>query len=227
MADLAIVGGRIERLHQSLKKPRPDRDQLRHELDLLTPVHQALEAGTPLCQLQLTPEQQQATRSFQLFAEKPRLVVVNVAEDEPDPQQFASLAPPGSCCIAVSLALQLELHRMDPAERAEFCREMNVTAYDRGSLIRSIVAAARQIVFFTVSAKEVRTWMIPSGGAALEAAGAVHTDLARGFIRAEVMNCDDLIRLGGEREVKAHNLMRQEPKSYVVQDGDVLYVRHN
>ena len=226
IADLAIVAGRIERLRESLKKPRPDRDELRHELELLGPLYESLETGKPVRELELSLEQQRAIRSFQLFTEKPRLVVVNVADDEEDTQQFDSLAPAGAQCIALPLALQLELQRMDAAERAEFCREMNVASCDRGSLIRSVMEASRQMLFFTVSDKEVRTWMIPRGSTAVEAAGAIHTDLARGFIRAEVMSCDDLVRLGGEREVKAQNLMRQEPKSYVVQDGDVLYVRH-
>ena len=83
------------------------------------------------------------------------------------------------------------------------------------------------MLFFTAGEKEVRTWMLRQGGTALEAADGIHTDLARGFIRAETMNVDDLIRLGSEREVKAARLVRQEPKDYVIQDGDVITVRHN
>ena len=87
--------------------------------------------------------------------------------------------------------------------------------------------ASGQILFFTTSAKEVRAWLIRRGATAVEAAGCVHTDLARGFIRAEVTNCDDLIRLGSEREVKANNLMHREHKEYVVQDGEVIFIQHN
>jgi ribosome-binding ATPase YchF (GTP1/OBG family) len=81
------------------------------------------------------------------------------------------------------------------------------------------------MIFFTAGEKEVRSWMIPKGTTAVEAAGAIHTDLARGFIRAEVMTCADLMRLGSEREVKAHHLLRQEPKDYVVKDDDILFIR--
>ena len=81
------------------------------------------------------------------------------------------------------------------------------------------------MLYFTAGEKEVRTWLLPIGGTALAAAENIHTDLARGFIRAEVMTCVDLIRLGSEREIKAHNLMRQEPKDYVVKDGDILHIK--
>ena len=81
------------------------------------------------------------------------------------------------------------------------------------------------MLYFTAGEKEVRTWMLRQGGTALEAADNIHTDLARGFIRAEVMHCDDLIRLGSEREIKAHDLVRQEPKDYVIQDDDILNIR--
>ena len=116
---------------------------------------------------------------------------------------------------------------MEPPERDEFCEEMGVTMYDRDDLIRKIMTTSGQMLFFTAGEKEVRTWMIRTGGTALEAADGIHTDLARGFIRAETMNCDDLIRVGSEREMKAQNLVRQEFKDYVIQDGDVLLIRHN
>ena len=88
-----------------------------------------------------------------------------------------------------------------------------------------ILDASGQMLYFTAGEKEVRTWMLRQGGTALEAADNIHTDLARGFIRAEVMSCDDLVRLGSEREVKAANLVRQEPKDYVVRDDDILNIR--
>ena len=87
--------------------------------------------------------------------------------------------------------------------------------------------ASGQFLFFTAGEKEVRTWLLPIGGTALDAADGIHTDLARGFIRAEVMTCDDLIRAGSEREIKAQGLMRREPKDYVVKDGDILFIHHN
>ena len=105
--------------------------------------------------------------------------------------------------------------------------EMSVQIYDRDTLIRDIMHASAQMLFFTAGDKEVRTWMLREGGTAVEAAAGIHTDLARGFIRAETMNCEDLFRLVSEHEVKAHSLMRREPKDYVIRDGDIITIRHN
>ena len=116
---------------------------------------------------------------------------------------------------------------MDEAERQEFCEEMGIVREDRDALVRRLMEASGQMLFFTAGEKEVRSWIHRRGGTAVEAAGMIHTDLARGFIRAETMQCDDLFRLGSEREVKAQNLMRREHKEYVIQDGDVITIQHN
>jgi ribosome-binding ATPase YchF (GTP1/OBG family) len=226
IADLDIVSGRVERLREQVKKPRPDREDLQKELAALEPLVGILEGGGRLRDVELTPEQLKATRSFQLFSEKPRFVVFNIADDQSS-EEFAAKIPDGVEGVAVSLSLQLELSQLDDDERAAFCEEMGVEVYDRDTLIRKIMDVSRQMLFFTAGEKEVRTWMIRQGGTAVEAAGGIHTDLAQGFIRAEVMTCEDLIRLGSEREIKAHNLMRQEHKEYVIQDGDILLIRHN
>lgn len=227
IADLDIVSNRMERLREQTKKPRPNRDELEAELAALEPLHKTLEAGQPVRTLELSAEQQKAIRSFQLFTEKPRLVVVNTADDESQPERFRAAAPADMALVAAPLALELGLAKMDPAEREEFRREMNLQPFDRDDLIRRIMTASRQMLFFTAGEKEVRTWLIRQDGTAVEAAGSIHTDLAKGFIRAEVMQCADLVRLGSEREIKAHNLLRHEPKDYVIRDGDILLIRHN
>lgn len=227
LADLDVVSGRIERLRDQIKKPRPNREELEKELALLEPLLATLEAGRALHQEDLSVEQARAIRSFQLFSEKPRLIVVNVSDDDPDPDRFAACAPPGVELVAVSLNLQLGLTKMADEERNEFCREMGLRQVDREALIRQIMKASGQMLFFTAGDKEVRTWLIHKGGTAVEAAGGIHTDLAHGFIRAEVMTVADLLRLGSEREVKAHNLMRKEHKEYVIQDGDIVFIQHN
>lgn len=225
IADLDIVSGRVERLREALKKPRPNREEQELELAALEPLLKVLEAGHSLEHLELTPEQAKVTRSFRLFSEKPRLTVVNLADDETQPERILSQLPPGNPAVAVSLSLQLELAKMEEVERADFCQEMGVKPFDRDSLIRQLMDVSGQMLFFTAGEKEVRTWMLDKGGTAVEAAGNIHTDLARGFIRAETISCADLIRLGSEREIKAHNLMRHEPKDYVIQDGDIINIR--
>jgi ribosome-binding ATPase YchF (GTP1/OBG family) len=129
--------------------------------------------------------------------------------------------------VPLSLTLQIDLAGMAPAERAQFCEEMGVQPFDRDDLLRRIMHASGQMLFFTAGEKEVRTWLIRQGGTALEAAAGIHTDLAKGFIRAETMQVADLVRLGSEREIKAAGLVRQEPKDYVIQDGDIINIKHN
>jgi ribosome-binding ATPase len=158
--------------------------------------------------------------------EKPMLVIVNAADDDENLERFDRTAADGQPrMIAARVGLERELARMSDADRAEFEQEMGPGGAHRDDLLRAILDASGQMLYFTAGEKEVRTWMLRQGGTALEAADNVHSDLARGFIRAEVMQVDDLVRLGGEREVKAANLVRQEPKNYVIRDGDILHIR--
>jgi hypothetical protein len=151
--------------------------------------------------------------------------MVNTADDESQPERFTALSTPEVPVLAVPAGLELELAKMSPTDRADFVAEMGITTTDRDHLIRTLLTASRQTTFFTAGEPEVRTWLLREGGTALEAADGIHTDLARGFIRAEVMTVADLVRLGSEREIKAHHLLRQEPKDYVVKDDDILLIR--
>ena len=225
LADLEITSGRMERIRESLKKPRPNRDQLQAELEAIQPLVTLLEQGQSLHEYQMTDEQAKATRSFQLLTDKPRLAIVNLADDSQDASRFQQASTDLVPVMTLPVGLERELSRMDPAEAAEFRREMAVPGCDRDALIRRLMDVSGQTLFLTAGEKEVRTWMIPKGATALEAADAIHSDLARGFIRAEIMSCDDLLRLGSEREVKQHHLVRQEHKDYVIQDGDILNIR--
>ncbi|MCA9184163.1 MAG: DUF933 domain-containing protein [Pirellulaceae bacterium] len=225
MADLEVVTNRVERLREALKKPRPNRGEQEVELKAIDPILSHLESGRPLTEMTLNEEQQKAIRSFCLLTEKPRLAIVNVADDDTDLARFQSTSTDSLPIIGVPVGLETELLRMAPEERDEFRNEMGGATVDRDALIRSIMSASGQMLFFTAGEKEVRTWMIRRGGTALEAADGIHSDLARGFIRAEVMNCEDLVRLGSERELKAAGLVRQEPKDYVIQDGDIINIR--
>ena len=226
LADLDIVSGRVERLRDAVRKPRANREEQQEELDALEPLLKLLEAGQPFHSIKLTPEQERAIKSFQLFARKPRFVIFNTSELEANPGRYATIVNDSPYAF-VSIAMQRDLARMSESEQVEFCAEMDVQVHDRQELIRQIMHASGQMMFFTAGEKEIRTWMIRKGSTAVEAAGEIHTDLARGFVRAETMACDDLFRLGSEREVKAHNLMRHEPKDYVIKDGDIINIRHN
>jgi len=247
LADLDIVSGRVHRLEESAKKPRPkdQRELEEHELAALRILLAALESGKHAREAHLTEEQWKFTRSFRLLTEKPKMVLVNLADDDaadkyPPPGEGSgfrlqgSAAPssagglggsPALAWSSVPLRLEADLAEMSAEDRHEFEKEFHLERVDRDHVIRQIMAASGQMLYFTAGEKEVRTWILRVGGTALEAAENIHTDLARGFIRAEVMRCEDLIRLGSEREIKAHNLLRQEPKDYVVKDGDILHIK--
>ena len=227
LADMEIVSGRLKRVEDSLRKPLPklEREQLLHEQATLNTVMTAMESGKPLRQGDMTDDQLKVTRSFRLLSEKPRVVIFNTADDEEHPERFTALGAADIPVRAISTGLELELSKMSAADRAEFEQEMGVGGADRDGLIRTLLETSGQRLFLTAGEKEVRTWLLPQGGTAVEAAGSIHTDLARGFIRAEVMTCSDLVRLGSEREVKAQHLVRQEPKDYVIQDDDILLIR--
>jgi ribosome-binding ATPase len=225
LADLEIVSGRVERLRESVKKPRPNRDQEISELAALEQVLVALEAGKPMLASEMNEDQLKSTRSFRLLSEKPRFVLVNAADDDEDLDRFGQKTPSGQAIMAVRVGLELELQRMSPEDRADFEREMGLSGSRKDAVLRAILDASGQMLYFTAGEKEVRTWMLRQGGTALEAADNIHSDLARGFIRAEVTQCADLVRLGSEREIKAHNLLRQEPKDYIIRDGDILNIR--
>jgi hypothetical protein len=226
LADLDIVSGRVQRLEESLKKPRPkeQRELEEHELAALRILLATLEDGKHAKEANLTEEQWKFTRSFRLLTEKPKMVLVNLADDDAADRY----PPPPNVNVAwatVPLRMEMDLSQMSAEDRQAFVQEFGLERVDRDHVIRQIMTASGQMLYFTAGEKEVRSWILRIGGTALEAAENIHTDLARGFIRAEMMKCADLLRLGSEREIKANNLLRQEPKDYVVQDGDILHIK--
>jgi len=227
LADMEIVSGRVGRIEESLKKalPKAEREQLIHEEETLKLVLEAIEKGEPILEANLTEEQQKVTRAFRLLSSKSRMVIVNTADDEENPDRFMAGSTDEIPILALPAGLELELTRMEPDERHEFEQEMGLESVDRDHIIRRLMEVSGQRLFFTAGEKEVRTWLLPQGGTAVEAADNIHSDLARGFIRAEIMTVADLVRLGSERDVKAEHLVRQEPKDYVIQDDDILLVR--
>lgn len=222
IADLDLVNSRVEKLRDSVKRPRPNRDKELAELEALEPVLVELESGKPVHEMQLSEEQGRAIKSFQLLTRKPRMIIVNTNDDETPSQEPV----PGhsSPVWRLPITLQLELAQMERGERDEFCQEMGVSAIDPGPVLRALMAGSHQMLFFTAGEKEVRSWMVAKGATAEDAAGSIHTDLARGFVRAERMSCEDLFRVGSEREIKAQNLMSKEPRGYVLKEGDILHI---
>jgi len=229
LADMEILAGRIHRVQESLKKPIPRQEHqvLEHELNVLKILLAALESGKALAEIHMTDEQRIVTRAFRLFCEKTRVVIVNTADDEQHPERFTQWSTQAVPVLAIPAGLEVELSKMTPRDRAEFEKEMGLVGTDRDHLIRTLLKYSGQMTFFTAGEKEVRTWLIRNGGTALEAADGIHTDLARGFIRAETVAYDDLQAAGDMKGAKAAGKVRLEGKTYVVKDGDIINFRFN
>lgn len=229
-ADLEIVTNRMERLGSQLKKPRSakQKEQDQAELELLRRLSTTLETGKAATTVGLAPDEEKTLRSFQLLTLKPQLTIVNLKEDQlgqPLPPALLQLDP---APLQVAARFELELDELPVDERVAFLKDFlggrELPANARNSALRSIFTAMGQQVFFTVGEDECRAWSIPKGAQALDGAGEIHTDLARGFVKAEVVSYADFQRCGSIKEAKHHGVYRLESKTYVVQDGDIMHI---
>src|SRR5947209_5156258 len=225
-ADLEIVTGRVDKLHDKLKKPRPakERDADQAELEVLERVVKAMELGQAAAAAGLKGEEEKLIRSFQLLTLKPELVLVNIGEDrigQPLPADLLALAP---TALQAPAKLERELEELSAEDRQAFMADLKIGGFSRDETLRAIFAAMGQIVFFTVGEDECRAWPIPKGANAQEGAGEIHTDLAKGFVRAEVVSYGDFQKHGSMKEAKQHGVYRLESKTYIVQDGDIMHI---
>jgi hypothetical protein len=225
LADLQVVSNRVSRLRKDAPKPRPDREELQAELEALEPVAAELENGHLLHDFEFSEIQEKSVKSFSLLSRKARLIVLNTADSEFDQSVVEKLESLGHFVVAAPVGLELEVQALPEDERSEFAAEMGLGEPCRDRLLDAIFSVTDQITFFTCDEKEVHAWLLKRGGTAVEAADSIHSDLARGFIRADIMSVEDLLRLGSEREVKAAGLQHTEGKEYVMQDGDEIVVR--
>jgi GTP-binding protein YchF len=221
-ADLELVTNRAERLEASLKKPRPDRESSLKELEIIRSVRSVLDAGKSVASLELSSEDKKPLRSFGLLTDKPQVEVLNTQQGQRVPDALASLLPQ---VLAIDAKLELELAELSADERASFMADLQIQELGRERIIRRAYEAVGIITFFTAGEPEVRGWNLERGATAVEAAGKIHTDLAKGFIRAEVTAFEDLHAAGSVKEAKAKHAQRLEGKEYVVKDGDVVYFR--
>ncbi|MFN0197765.1 MAG: DUF933 domain-containing protein [Planctomycetaceae bacterium] len=225
LADLQVVSNRHERLKKDVGRARPDRAELQKEFDALEPIVAMLSDGKLLRDYEFSEIQEKACQSFQLLTRKPRLIVLNTPDSQIDAAMLERVQAIGDRVVAGPIGLELEVASLPEADREEFAAAMGLTGSCKTRLIQAIFEITDLITFFTSDEKEVHAWLLRRGSNALEAAGSIHTDLARGFIRAEIMSVADLLRLGSEREVKAAGLHHVEGKEYVMQDGDEIVIR--
>jgi len=225
LADLQVVTNRIGRLRKDILKPRPDREQLQEEISALEPIAARLNEGQTLAGVEFTEAQDKATKSFSLLTRKRQFVILNTTDVAQDAAAIAQIEGLGRRVVSAPVGLELEVHQLPPEDRETFAREMGLGEPCASRILRAIFEVTDQITFYTSDEKEVHAWLLHRGGTALDAAGTIHSDLARGFIRAEITAAEDLLRLGSEREVKAAGLQHVQGKDYLMRDGDEIVVR--
>lgn len=231
LSDLIIVERRIERLGAQLKKggDKQMRGANEAELALMQRLREQLEAGRPLRDLDLAPAERKALRNFGLLTLKPLLIVLNVGDQNADCalDDLADYQHRHTSIACLQGRLEMELAQLPAEEVDEFLAEYHLAELGLNRVIRLSYDLLGLHSFFTVGEDEVRAWTIPVGATAVEAAGVIHSDLARGFIRAEVISYDDLIAAGSLAAARQRGLIRLEGKDYVVQNGDGLNIRFN
>ena len=234
-ADLALIERRLGRLDTELRSvPAGERRALEGDRSLLTTLQQGLEAGRPVRDQELSEEQERQLAQDQFVTRRPVLLVVNVGEDDlaraaEIEREFAGhYGGPQVRVVALCAKLEAELATLETEEASEFRRELGL---DQASLADRAIGSAYDVLgllsFVTVDGEECRAWTLPRGATALAAAGKVHSDMERGFIRAEVARWDDLAEAGSLAALRRQGKLHTEGKSYVVQDGDVLHVLFN
>ena len=235
VSDLGQIEKRLERLEKDLKKMRSA--ELEKEFDLLKRAKAHLESERPLREMEMTPEDKKRLRGFMFLSEKPILYVLNVSEAPELGKELENAVSkfklsdvasrPNAGATAICGRVEAELAEMSDADAAEFLSSYGLKESGLTRLIRTTYALLGLVSFFTVGEDECRAWTIPGHTRAVEAAGAIHSDLEKHFINAETIRWDQLLEAGSEANARARGILRLEGKDYIVQDGDVLHIRHS
>jgi GTP-binding protein YchF len=224
--DMLAVERKLERMNEDARKGIvKDKGLHAQELALFNRLQETLAADKPLRNLELPPADEKLLASYQLLTRRPMLVVYNVGDDKPD---LAALPPydhARSAVVALQGKLEMEIAQLPADEAAMFLEEYGIAEPSLNRMIKLSYDLLGLESFFTVGEDEVRAWTVRRGATAPEAAGEIHTDLQKGFIRAEVASYDALQQAGGYPELKAQGKLRLEGKEYIVQDADILNIR--
>jgi GTP-binding protein YchF len=235
ISDLEQVEKRLERLEKDLKKGRTG--ELEREQALLRRSKEALEKEHPLRELEMTPEEKKLIKGFTFLSQKPILYALNIGESATLGDDLESAISrfklgdvahrPNAGATAICGKVEAELAEMDEAEAADFLESYGLRESGLVRLIRKSYELQGLISFFTAGEDECRAWTVPAGSKAPQAAGAIHSDLEHHFIRAETIRWDGLLAAGSEAAARALGTLRLEGKDYIVQDGDILHIRHS
>lgn len=229
LSDLGVVERRLERLKTSLGKggaTPQEKEAFQKELAQLEHFQKVLEDGGLLRDLELAPAELKPLRSLALTTLKPTLVIINADEATGEkPLADISYQHKQTQSVALQGKVEMELAQMSDEDAQMFLQEFGIAEPSLPRVIRLSYQLLGLQSFFTVGEDEVRAWTIPVGATAVEAAGAIHTDLAKGFVRAEVVSYENLIQAGGMNEAKTRGVLRLEGKEYIVKDGDIVHIR--
>ncbi len=224
--DLIAVERNLERLADERKKGGGrDRSAIEREIALFERLHQALTQEIPLRDVDIEAEEEKLLSGYGFLSRKPVLVVLNLSEGQSAP--VIEYPHRRSQVVALQAKLEMEIAQLPPEDAALFMAEYGISEPSLNRMIRLSYDLLGLQSFFTVGPDEVRAWTVRRGATAPEAAGEIHTDLQKGFIRAEVIHYDDLVALGGMSEARAKGKLRLEGKEYIVKDGDILNIRFN
>ena len=231
LADLAMAERRLERLKTSARHGTPaEREAAEREEVVVRRIHAGLQAGSPIRDLGLDVDDEKAIRGFRFLTQKPVLVLLNVGEANLSgaPARVAQMTGAydhrHAIVEALSAKIEMELGELEPDEAAVFMEELGIAESGLDRVIALSYRLLGLVSFLTAGPDEVRAWPIPDGSTAVDAAAAIHTDLAKGFIRAETVHYEDLVELGSMAEARKHGKLRSEGKTYRVRDGDVLEI---
>ncbi len=227
-SDLSIIERRLNRLNAEITKMAArEKEQRIAERDLLLRLQSGLEAGTPIRAVSMSAEEERLIRGYQFLTAKPMLIVPNIGEADIGSEAGGLQAPVGSSVIALCGKIEAELAQLDEQDAAGFMADLGISAPARDRVIAASYELLGLISFLTAGHDEVRAWPIRRQTSAVDAAGTIHSDIQRGFIRAEIVAYDDLIRAGSMTEAKKAGTVRMEGKTYIVQDGDICHFLFN
>lgn len=227
LSDLIIAENRLERIELSYKRGQKT-NELQLEEKIIRKIHDQLNNNKPIRDMEFTSYEEKAMRGFQFLTKKSIMVILNSAEDNfRKNEDLLKEINKNYKCIEFTGNFEMELSQLDDDEAKIFMEDMGIHESARNRLTKFAYDIVGYISFFTVGPDEVRAWNIHKGETAVEAAGTIHTDLSRGFIRAECFSYENLKELGSEKAVREKGLFRLEGKDYIVQDGDILNIRFN
>lgn len=227
LADMEVIHNRLEKLTQLVKKVKNKENE--EELALLEKCAKQVEAEKPLREMQLEPQERKRLRSFAFLSEKPLLHIINLGEDRlANKEQYLTESLSANQEITyICGPLEEQIGELPAEDRKEFMEQYGFSESGRDRVIRTTFHLLDLILFFTAGPEEVRSWPLRRNTNAQKAAGTVHSDMERGFIRAEVISYDDFVRAGSFNEGKKLGVLRLEGKDYIVQDGDIITFRFN